>query len=417
LSFIFEPFNTIGGHEMKNKRLFTLFGSICLTTLFILFCYTPTPANAAQKSKRPIPPLVKLGTHEVGTGGYLQAGIACESIIEKYGNKIRAIPNGVEFARSRVGQLGTVDLIFHSSTQYYPLQEGIFGYDTADWGPQPIRAVFTAEHPGMAFAVRANSDIKTMADLRGKTVAYYPGGPGTTWRLGAKLWFAKLTWKDVKPVPFTSPAKAYSAAIDGKIDTAYFNVGASKAYEFASMPSGMRFIPMPHSDKEGWARVWEKCPPVTQMLSKVGANLSDDNPLEGIGMPYPTFIAWPNADPDVIYFMAKAFHETYPSYAAKNKGMKRLWTHENFWRLWESPPAILPLHEAAVEYYKEIGEWNAKREEIQQKRLQHQAALKKLWDETMTEVSDKKIKAKAIPAFWMKKRAAAGFYVPDPLPK
>jgi TRAP transporter TAXI family solute receptor len=403
--------------KMKIKRLFTLFGSICFMVVFLMLYFMPAPAHAGQ-TKHPIPPLVKLGTHEVGTGGYLQAGIACESIIEKYGNKIRAVPNGVEFARSRVGQLGTVDLIFHSSTQYYPLQEGIFGYDTPDWGPQPIRAVFMGEHQGMAFAVRGNSDIKTMADLRGKKVAYFPGGPGTTWRLGAKLWFAKLTWKDVIPVPFTSPSKGYSAAIDGKIDTCYFNVGASKAYEFASMPSGMRFIPLPFADKEGWARIWEKCPPVTQRLADVGAGgISDKNPLECIGMVYPAFIAWPKADPEIIYFMAKAFRETYPSYAGKNKAMKRLWKPEIFWRLWESPPGIIPLHEGAIQYYKEIGEWNAKREQIQQKRLQHQAALKKLWVETMKEAKKQGIKTKEIPAFWMKKRAAAGFYVPDPLPK
>ncbi|MDH3371475.1 MAG: hypothetical protein OEM31_09150, partial [Gammaproteobacteria bacterium] len=101
--------------KMESKRLFTFLGSICLIVIFSLLYFVPAPANAAQKSNRSIPPLVKLGTHEVGTGGYLQAGIASESIIEKYGNKVRAIPNGVEFARSRVGQLGTVDLIFHSA--------------------------------------------------------------------------------------------------------------------------------------------------------------------------------------------------------------------------------------------------------------------------------------------------------------
>jgi len=275
-----------------------------------------------------------------------------------------------------------------------------------------------AEHPGMAYAVRATSDIHTMADLRGKKVAYFPGGPGTTWRLTAKLWFAKLTWKDVDAIPFTSPGKAYSADIEGKIDATYFHVAGSKTYEFASMPSGMRFIPLPHDDKEGWARLWSKCPPVTQRVATVGAGgLSDDNPLECIGMPYPTFIAWDKADPKIIYFMAKAFHESYPIYAAKNKAMARNWKHEDFWRLWESPPAILPLHDGAKQYYKDIGEWTAEREKIQQKRLQHQAALKKLWDETVEEASGKKMKGKQFPAFWAKRRVAAGFHVPDPLPK
>lgn len=400
---------------MKHKRLFRSISTIGIC-IIVLMSLTPDFANA-QKTNHPIPPLVKLGTHEVGTGGFMMAGIAAESIIEKYGNKIRSIPNGVEYSRSRVGQLGTVDLIFHSSVQYYPLNEGLFGYDTTEWGPQPIRLIFTGEHAGMGIAVRGNSDIKTMADLKGKKFAYFPGGPGTTWRTGAVLAFAGLSYDDVDKVPFPSPPRAYSALIDGKIDATYMNVDASKAYEAISMPAGLRWLGLPFSDVEGWKRLWAKCPVPVQRLADVGAGISDKNPLECIGQLYPAFLAWPNADKDIIYFMAKAFREAYPIMAAKNKAMKRLWKPEDFWRRWEHFTCGIPLHEAALEYYKEIGEWNDKREKIQQERLQYQATLKKLWDETVIEAGDKGLKGRDFPKFWLKKRAAAGLYVPDPLPK
>jgi len=344
-------------------------------------------------------------------------GIAIESMISKYENKVRAIPNGVEYARSRVGQLGTVDFILHSSSQFFPLNEGILGYDVLDWGPQPVRMIFAGEHVGMAYVVSGDSDIYTMEDLRGKKISCFPGGPGTTARLTAKLWFAGLTWDDVDIVEFTSPSKAYSAVIDGKIDSTYMNMTAGKAYEFESMPGGMRWLPLPFDNEEGWERFWSKAPNVTQKLANVGAGgLSDENPLECVGLMYPTYLAWPFADEDIIYFVAKAFHECYPLYAEKNEAMKRTWTHEGWWAMWDAPPAMLPLHEGAIRYYKDIGEWTPEREAIQQERLQHQAELQALWETTKSEALDQGMKGADFPAFWLEKRAAAGLYVPDPMP-
>ncbi|MBW1792221.1 MAG: C4-dicarboxylate ABC transporter substrate-binding protein, partial [Deltaproteobacteria bacterium] len=63
----------------------------------------------------------------------------------------------------------------------------------------------------------------------------------------------------------------------------------------------------------------------------------------------------------------------------------------------------------AIRYLKEIGKWTPEREAMNQKRLQHQADLKKLWDATMNEALEKKMKSKKYPAFWLKKRAEAGF--------
>jgi TRAP transporter TAXI family solute receptor len=360
----------------------------------------------------PIPPVVKIGVHEVGTGGHLVASIAVETIIQKYGNKIRAVPQGVEISRNLMGRTGTVDVVVQSSHTILMINEGIFGYDTPAWGPQPIRAIFEPSHSGLVLGVRGDSNIKTFADLKGRTVATFPASPATTWMLNAGLAFGGLTRKDVVSVKYTSSGKAMAAVKEGKLDCTFWNVTAAHAYELASLPAGLHYLQMPADDKKGWERMLAKYPIFRPKLVVRGAGASKEKPVAAYGQANPNFFVWPHVSADITYFLAKALHETYPVYAAKDETMKADWTIDEHWTNWEGPVGIMPLHEGAIRYYKEVGMWNPKREKINQERLKHQEELKALWEQTLTEVSEKKIKSTEFSKFWLKKKEAAGFYVP-----
>jgi len=356
----------------------------------------------------PMPDGLILGTHEIGTTGYRLVSMVAEGIIEKYpGLQVRAIPAGVDTSRSYMARLGDSHCTIHNEQATFFLQEGLRAYSSLAWGPQLIRYLWIAQNPGMAFAVRGDSDIRSFADLKGKTVATFPGSPAPTIINEAMLAFGGLTWDDVVPKEYTSPGTAYRAVINGKLDTSFFGVTSGLAYEGAALPCGWRYLEMPPEDKEGWARVKKVVPAYAPKLCTVGGGISPENPKHLMTGSYPAFVAWERLDEDIAYWITKAVHESYDIYKKKHKALENEWTKEKHWKCWEAD--VIPLHNGSIRYFKEIGDWTPEREKTNIDRLNRQTRLKALWKSVVDEALAKKIKSRDFPAFWMKKRAEAGF--------
>ncbi len=104
------------------------------------------------------------------------------------------------------------------------------------------------EHPSFLFAVAPGSRIQTLADLRGKRIAFSPGQVQGEIVLRS-LEAAGLTTKDVKLVelPSTSADFYVNALIGGMIDAAPINAGAAARHYLANYGAqGARLIQ--HSD-------------------------------------------------------------------------------------------------------------------------------------------------------------------------
>jgi len=380
---------------MGTKKLFALFVSVCLVFVLVIMpsmgvCAPPKPAT------------IILGTHDLGTGGYRLLALITESLVSKYpGIKWRSIPSGVDLARTMMPRTGETATTIHTAGSVWLIQEGLSDYAEIEWGPQPIREVYLPEHVGQGFCVKGNSPIKTGYDLKGKTVATYPGSPYPTLINESILAFFNLTWKDVKPVKMSSPPEGYRAIKDGHIDTAFMNAASSIAVEMASMPSGIRWINMPASDKEGWKRVREVVPVHMPKKKTVGPGISKEHPIEIMTVAYPEIIAYDKTDEATIYWITRALIETRSSWEVKHASLKKDWTMEKHWSLWEG--GITPMHDGAIEYYKEIGEWTPEREKLNQERIQHQKDLRAYWDDMVDLAQKEKIKSKAFPDFWEKK--------------
>ena len=170
------------------------------------------------------------------------------------------------------------------------MQEGFSEYSDLDWGPQPVRYLWLPAHPGTPFGVRGDSGINTFADLKGRTVAIFPGSPGATNTQQAILAFGGLTWDDVVPKEYPHPGAAYGAVITGKLDTTFFNVSSSKSYEAAALPCGWHYLNMPATDTKGWARLKALSPTHSGRVSTIGGGLSAENPIETLTQAYPCLI-------------------------------------------------------------------------------------------------------------------------------
>ena len=392
---------------MTRKKVLMLLGSVCLALVLAV----PMEAGCAPSTPAPTPkapPMTFImGTHEVGSGAHRLIALVIESMIERYpGLVVRAIPAGGDINRQWMARLGDVHTSMAPAIGLWFLQEGLTAYADLTWGPQPIGYLWIPMHPGMALAVRGDSDIYKVEDLRGRTVAYFPGTEGPNAISESMLAFGGLTWDDVVSVNYASPATGYRAVLDGKVDTSFFNVTSSLAYEGAALPSGLRYLEMPAEDTEGWERIREVVASHTPRIVTAGGGISEDNPLQLLTMPYPGIVAWNSADEDTIYWITRAIHESYDIYKTKNESLRLDWTKEQHWLLWDAD--FIPMHPGAVRYFKEIGDWTPEREQSNAKRLQHQAEVKKLWGATVDEALAQGMKAEEFPAFWLEKRGEAG---------
>ncbi|MBW1697171.1 MAG: TAXI family TRAP transporter solute-binding subunit [Deltaproteobacteria bacterium] len=372
---------------------------------FVLFAAVFVFSGAAPGAEVSIPKMMTWTSYDVGSSGYMMVGHVSTTLFEKYGIKIRIIPAGTDIPRVYPVRLKDAEVAFHGLGSYF-MQEGIEDYRTLEWGPQPVRALYFAQHPGLALGIRGDSDIKSFKDLKGKRIAAFPTGV-LTLISEQHLNFAGLTWDDVVKVQCPGYTAAIRMVMEGKVDATHINPTASLAYEMAAMPYGIRYVELPPDYKEGWERIKKRNAAYGYFKATIGAGLSEDKPLHTISYAYPIALTYDFLSEEKAYIITKLLHETYPAYAKKHKSLAAYWSPEGNLRLFDDYP--LPMHKGAIHYLKEIGKWTAEREAKNQQRLKHQAELKKLWDATVDEALAKKMKSRKFPAFWLKKRAEAGF--------
>ena len=383
---------------MKKVFLFAL--------MFILLIGLMTAGSASAKR----PDIFYFASHTAGAGGYILLGLVAEGIIEKEKIKVRLVPAGSDVARTLMAYKGQAATAALNSISGWQIQEGLEEFSAPEWGPTSVRYLWQPEHVGAVMAVRGDSSIMKVEDLKGKKVATIPGSPSPQLQNESYLAFGGLTWKDVVTVPFPSPVAAFDGVIKKRIDSTFFNIVAGQAYELASMAGGIRYLEMPAANKEGWNRSRAVCPIQYPKRATVGAAISETNPRWVAGQGYPNFLTWAKLDEDMAYYITKFLHQAYPIYSKKNKSLNLDWTIEKC--LTVNDNDVVPFHKGAIRYFKEIGKWTAEREKKTQARIAHQAKLTKLWDETLQEGKQKGLKGKDFSNYWMDKRAKAGFWAP-----
>jgi len=339
---------------MKTRSLFfkMILPMACLGVALLL----PSASTAKETSK-----LLSCTTYSVGSTGYATSMGLMEAIKKNEGINVKVVPAGTDKSKIMPLKNGMMQLsLFTGAGQYYALM-GLGDFAAKDWGPQPLRLVFGCPEGSIAgMMVREDSGIKTLSDLKGKKVAMIPASPACKALHEGYLAFAGLNLNDVTVVPVSSWGAAWKAVIDGSADTAHCLVASSKAVELAASPHGIRWLPAPPEDKEGWAKLNSFCPYLRPYKAVKGAGVSPEKPAQ-VASYYYGLVAYPDLDEEVVYKLTKGIWNGYDIYSPMHPSLK-LWTQKG---ALETDRFLSPYHPGAVKFFKEVGVWTPAHEKRQ----------------------------------------------------
>ena len=202
----------------------------------------------------------------------------------------------------------------------------------------------------VAMHVRADSDIKRIADLKGKRVSSGFQSQKTIGRIiEAYLGTAGLSYDDVQKVPTPNVVRQADDFMSGKTDVLFFALGSAAIKQANASVGGVRVLEVEDSAE------------VLKRLQKAlpGAYILTINPapnIEGITKPMKlvafdmVMVARAELADDIVYKTAKALYESKPELQATFPPFA-LFNPKNM----AKPLQSVPMHPGAAKFYKEVG--------------------------------------------------------------
>lgn len=207
----------------------------------------------------------------------------------------------------------------------------------------------------VAFFVREDSDIKTIADLKGKRVVDgYTSQKTIPPLLDAEYATAGLTRKDIKPVAVPNVVAGADAFISGKADAFFFALGAAKVREANAAVGGIRALDIADT-AENRAIIKKHFPPAYLRAEKPHArNVGVVDPVNVITYDA-ALVASTKTPEDVVYRMVKAMHANKKA-LADSFGVFNLFDPNRM----ATELGPIQWHPGAVKFYQELGAWPPK---------------------------------------------------------
>lgn len=217
----------------------------------------------------------------------------------------------------------------------------------------------------LGLGVKADSPIKTLADLKGKRVTINMVLKGSRDGAEAQLRAAGIDPKTgIIVIPVTNVVQPIQMLEEGRVDAAWGSPAAPQFKEAAVRLGGVRFLPAALNDTQ--KHDIEKNFTGYRVIKVKGGTMTGvkvDTPL--MASPINLVVNTQMSD-ETAYQIIKAIWNNYDEY----KGMHpwaRQWTHKKMAA--NLVNSVVPFHAGAVRFYKEIGVWSNAAEKHQQKLL------------------------------------------------
>ena len=186
---------------------------------------------------------VGFATLQPGTLLNAQASVIAKVVQDNSKLQVRVIGHG--------GDTGIIDAVNSKQADFLLLDvgepaEAQKGENVWKGNPKPnLRAALTLFGFQMAFWVRKDSPVQSIADLKGKNIpSDWVQQTSVITHLNALLAAGGVTLNDVKKVPTVNVIRASEDFKSGKIDVFFFAVGAPKVQEISAAVGGLRVLNM-----------------------------------------------------------------------------------------------------------------------------------------------------------------------------
>lgn len=314
------------------------------TVLALAAAAMMTFVSGAQTSAQ----TVAISTLPPGAINNVQAAAIAKAVQEHSDLQMRLVTFNSPAAIIAAAQNKQAEFAYTSNEEAGDAFNGTNEYKAA---MKDLRVAFTVFPFRVGIIVRNNSDIKTVADLKGKRV----GSDWTGFRQGIALWDgllgnAGLSLKDTSPVPTTDLLRAADDFKAGRTDAFMFAVGGPKVAEIhASIEGGVRFINMDTSAKalEGMQKVRKEYHVAPQAPAPNLAGVIGNTNL----MEYYIVLLTNRTTPDdLVYKVVKTAHGNKAAMAA---------AHPSFNGFTQAGMSVkhdrLQYHPGALKFFKEAG--------------------------------------------------------------
>ncbi len=340
---------------------------VLLTAAFAGAALTGAAAQAAE-----LPSTLVTTAYNTGTSGYSQMVAVGAMLKNKLGVDLRVLPGKNDVSRLSPVKAGKAQFTATGSDSVYA-QEAVYTFGTDKWGPMPIRLLLVNRSNGCTnFAVANDIGVKSMADLKGKRIAWVRGSPALNKAAESLLAYANVSLDEVEKVEVGGWAASINGIIDGDIDAAITATQSTFMLKMDASPRGVTHPPIPFEDEEGWARI-QKIVPWYYKSTCIDGPGNAEGGQPGVASVYPILVSTADLSDDIAYAMTKAMVENIDDYKEGAPGAYG-WALEQ-----QLEEFYLPTHPGAIRFLKEAGKWSAKSQANHDQMMKRQDVLMKAW--------------------------------------
>jgi hypothetical protein len=295
-----------------------------------------------------------IGANPQGSVFYAAAAAIAKVAVDKTGLQFRVAPYAGSSTYIPLVNKGELAFGMSNGAEY---AFAFAGNELFDGHKNPnLRSVFVTFALTNGFAVKKDSPMKTVADLKGKKVPVgYPSGRIFHYLQGASLAAVGLSDKDLAGVPTPNFVEGVKLFMAGRVDAGYipFNSGIGKQ-AMATIPGGWRYLSIGDAaDANAKASAFLPTSRTVKLKPNPNATGVVDDPTVLLAVDVAMF-AGAQVPDDIVYKVVKTVFENKPD-LIKALGAFARFDPKNMARA--NP---VPYHPGAIKAYQELGLWPPK---------------------------------------------------------
>lgn len=292
---------------------------------------------------------LSIGTNPQGSVAYAVGAAVANISSEKAGLQMRVVPQGGPPVTIPMVNTGRLDFSVAIGLVAASAHKGVLIFK--DRPQEKVRLLCYLFPLNQCFIVRKDSDIKTIADLKGKRIpSRFTKQKNTGILAEGVMATAGLTWDDVKGVPVPNGARGIDDFAAGKADAGFFSLTSGKVLQANAAVNGIRVLSIPDTPEA--EKILRSVAPGSFITVLEPGATTIPGILNTTRVSSQPFVITVNADlqEEKVYAIVKAL------YGSKDKVVTMHKSFEGF-----DPKAMyldidVPYHPGAVKFYKEVGQ-------------------------------------------------------------